>query len=375
MSIQTLRELLIIGLVFIGLFISLDTHAQPQQIGTFEFEASYSRHNSQVIISVNNTSTHRDDTMKCLTLPKVQIGSYRITNSPRDGWFFPDSISACAVFSNQFIHTGEFKFQINENLISTNNLTISYLSRSERRYTGTITVEGFSSQNVAPVADAGPDQVVHDTDGLPGEYVTLDASESYDNDTIVSYEWFTGNHLLATGKKVKVLLEDDSANTIELVVEDNHGAIASDFVTIITAPLTSAYNGVTPNPSYQLGVNNIGIYDTENHMLYLCVRMHAENALTQSEDGKLNFNLTLRLSDKKPLRFKVVNQSIFNPNGLLNEYGQTPDCSGNFDSTDRVITDIIQIGSLIGRLVMTVDNAANPTLTLADFEWLEFVVR
>ena len=43
MSIQTLRELLIIGLVFIGLFISLDTHAQPQQIGTFEFEASYSQ--------------------------------------------------------------------------------------------------------------------------------------------------------------------------------------------------------------------------------------------------------------------------------------------------------------------------------------------
>ena len=42
-----------------------------------------------------------------------------------------------------------------------------------------------------PTANAGPDRNVADTDGQPGESVTLDGSASTDTDgTIVSYEWF-----------------------------------------------------------------------------------------------------------------------------------------------------------------------------------------
>ena len=41
-----------------------------------------------------------------------------------------------------------------------------------------------------PTANAGPDQTLSDTDGQPGENVTLNGTGSVDVDgTIASYEW------------------------------------------------------------------------------------------------------------------------------------------------------------------------------------------
>jgi hypothetical protein len=54
--------------------------------------------------------------------------------------------------------------------------------------------------NAAPVADAGPDQEVTDTDSNGTERVILDGSGSYDPDgAIVSYEWLDNGQVIANG--------------------------------------------------------------------------------------------------------------------------------------------------------------------------------
>ena len=102
---------------------------------------------------------------------------------------------------------------------------------------------------VIPAANAGRDQTVSDSDGLPGEIVTLDGSGSSDPDgTIVSYEWFRvidaeTSVPLGTGQTLNVTLPD-GVNDVRLSVTDDAGNISSDAVVITvvgaTRPIANA---------------------------------------------------------------------------------------------------------------------------------------
>jgi hypothetical protein len=85
--------------------------------------------------------------------------------------------------------------------------------------------------NQAPVADAGPDQEIVDQDGDGFELVALDGSGSSDDGTVVSYEWYEGANLVATGVNPTLNLALGSY-TYDLVVTDNLGLTASDSVLI-----------------------------------------------------------------------------------------------------------------------------------------------
>ena len=85
--------------------------------------------------------------------------------------------------------------------------------------------------NEDPIANAGLDRTVNDSDGNPGEAVTLNGSGSTDSDgTIVSYDW-SWNGGSATGVSPTVNLSD-GRKTITLVVTDNDGASDSDTVLV-----------------------------------------------------------------------------------------------------------------------------------------------
>jgi len=87
--------------------------------------------------------------------------------------------------------------------------------------------------NSAPVANAGPDQTIADTDREPGELVTLDASASTDADgTITSYEWFAGDSSLGTGRVLTGVRLPDGTNVVELMVTDDGGNTNSDEVLV-----------------------------------------------------------------------------------------------------------------------------------------------
>jgi serine protease AprX len=100
-----------------------------------------------------------------------------------------------------------------------------------------ITVEAPPAANQPPVADAGGNRTVADTDNAPGETVTLDGSASYDPDgTIDFWSWSESSTSLGTGETLDVPLSD-GAHTITLTVTDDEGATDTDTVIItVEAP-------------------------------------------------------------------------------------------------------------------------------------------
>jgi len=89
--------------------------------------------------------------------------------------------------------------------------------------------------NTPPIADAGPDQTVTDSDGLPGESVTLDGTLSTDSDgTITSYVWSEEGVQIATGPNPTVSL-GDGAHTVTLTVTDDDNATDTDDVAVTVA--------------------------------------------------------------------------------------------------------------------------------------------
>lgn len=97
--------------------------------------------------------------------------------------------------------------------------------------TVTITI----AASAAPVVNAGEDRTVADTDGEPGELVTLSGSATDADGTIASFEWLANDTVLGTGATIETRLPD-GVTVVELVATDNSGQTASDTVTITVTP-------------------------------------------------------------------------------------------------------------------------------------------
>lgn len=100
--------------------------------------------------------------------------------------------------------------------------------------------------NLSPVADAGADQTVTDTDGDGTENVTLDGSASGDPDgTIFSYEWYEGG-VFRSSEMTPTFLLGLGDYSFTLKVTDNEGATASDSVQISVVTKNSGGNDCPP---------------------------------------------------------------------------------------------------------------------------------
>lgn len=113
------------------------------------------------------------------------------------------------------------------------------------------------SEPSIPTANAGGDRNIPDSDGQPGESVTLNGSASTDTDgTIATYEWLRRVDVetfdtLGTGQTLTVTLPDGE-NEILLVVTDNAGNTNADTVIITVAvpppeTVLSEIPNLTPN--------------------------------------------------------------------------------------------------------------------------------
>jgi uncharacterized protein YhjY with autotransporter beta-barrel domain len=150
----------------------------------------------------------------------------------------PDGANQLRLRLTEFVDNGEGT----DTLIATDDVTI--------------TVQPTS----VPTANAGADRAVGDTDGQPGEVVTLDASASADVDgTIVSYEWFRDSSTPLGTSPAPVLPNvrlPDGANLITLIVRDNAGNTATDTFVITVgaaalAPLPQALTDLGLGPNEQ----------------------------------------------------------------------------------------------------------------------------
>jgi outer membrane autotransporter protein len=97
------------------------------------------------------------------------------------------------------------------------------------------------SANRLPIANAGTNRIVPDSDGQPGESIALNGTLSADADgAIATYEWLVGlSTVIASGPAPTVRLAD-GPQTLTLRVTDNQGGIGTASVTITVA---------APNPA------------------------------------------------------------------------------------------------------------------------------
>jgi len=105
-----------------------------------------------------------------------------------------------------------------------------------KTYDGTdVSPHHINTANKLPVANAGPDQTITDTDGDGQEDVALDGSQSDDPDgTIASWVWTEGGTQIATGETPTITLSVGT-HTITLTVTDNDSATDTDEVAIVIA--------------------------------------------------------------------------------------------------------------------------------------------
>ena len=113
--------------------------------------------------------------------------------------------------------------------------------------------------NQPPVANAGANQTVTDTDNSGSETVTLNGSTSSDSDgTITSYVWTEGGSQIATGATPNVTLSVGVHN-LTLTVTDNDGATDTDGVTItVNAGITCT----VPSPFISEDIGNTSVPGT-----------------------------------------------------------------------------------------------------------------
>lgn len=101
--------------------------------------------------------------------------------------------------------------------------------------------------NIAPVADAGPYQVVN-----VNEQVQFDGSGSYDLDgTIVNYYWVFGDGATGSGIKPTHTYTQAGTYSVALFINDDGGAIGADFTNILvvqTGKKLIESVGAYPNP-------------------------------------------------------------------------------------------------------------------------------
>ncbi|MFC1968443.1 S8 family serine peptidase [Chloroflexota bacterium] len=87
--------------------------------------------------------------------------------------------------------------------------------------------------NLPPIANAGPDQEVADSDGSGSEEGTLNGSASNDPDgTIASYTWSEGGSPIGTGESLTRNF-DVGTHTVTLTVTDDVGATDTDEVLVV----------------------------------------------------------------------------------------------------------------------------------------------
>jgi hypothetical protein len=132
----------------------------------------------------------------------------------------------------------------------------------------------------------------------------------------------------------------------------------------------SLYNGVTPDSSLELAFNNIGIYNSSDETIYTCLRVFTDG-LPGAVGGIAEFDIGFTIYSLEDLIIQVSKSRAFNAANALNENAQTPDCSGKFETTTGVYTDILQVGDQTLETTWSLTDATNLLLTLQSAQVLE----
>ncbi len=106
------------------------------------------------------------------------------------------------------------------------------------------------------------------------------------------------------------------------------------------------FNGVIPPDKLNLRVNNIGVYDALDGLLYSCLQLTNRGEIN-SLRGTSQFDVAFVVSDASAGEIKLLSYREFNLAKVLNRKFEFPDCSGNYEISTGVYSDIVQVNTLI----------------------------
>ena len=185
-----------------------------------------------------------------------------------------------------------------------------------------------------------------------------------------------GGSEVATGTSASLSL-GDGATVVTFKAIDDDGASSTTTATITVASPAyeptedwpSPYNGVTPDLSYGLEFNNVGVLNSSDSTIYVCLRIFTDG-LPSSVSGISQFDMGLEVVSLSDATVQITKFREFNAIGALNENAQSPDCSGKFETTTGIYTDIIAVGDGILETTWSLIDPTNLILKLDSFKEL-----
>jgi hypothetical protein len=139
-------------------------------------------------------------------------------------------------------------------------------------------------------------------------------------------------------------VEDESSTNTATITADQ--AAADEIVADAAEEWPAPYNGITPDSSFELVFNNIGVVDVGDGTIYTCLRVFT-NGAPAPINGISQFDVGLKIVSSTDATVQITKSRAFNAISALNEDGQLPDCSGVFETTTGLYTDIIQSGTTV----------------------------
>ena len=210
-------------------------------------------------------------------------------------------------------------------------------------------LQSAAQENAAPTVSItlSPTQIT-DRDDVAGEIVSVSATVTDSDGSIASTSWLIGGEVVANGTSANLPLPDGST-TVTFRATDDDGDSTSTSVTItVEAPIeteeefVSEYNGIAAPSFLSEEINTVSVFDLNKLKLKSCIKLTLRGepySLNGYERYDMNFNL-LSLGD---LTFRLVDFRPFNLNGSRNQFGESPDCSGQFELSSNVYKDIIAV--------------------------------
>lgn len=132
----------------------------------------------------------------------------------------------------------------------------------------------------------------------------------------------------------------------------------------------SPYHGVTPPQDMNLSVNNISAVDLVSARIFSCLQILSNGQKSQL-GGVERFDIVFRINNFDRGEIQVIQSRIFNQINALNEFYEPPDCSGSYELTSGVYTDIVELGSDIFRVAFNLSDDAGLIFNLSDALKLE----
>lgn len=302
-----------------------------------------------------------------------------------------ETISLTATASDADGSIGKIQWSVSEEVLSNGPIVIRRLTDGPTEVTFTATDDhGVStsarvtinvlSPNVPPtVSILGGSRSIGDSDGIAGEIVSVSATAVDSDGRVASTEWLVGGEVVATGTFAKLPLNDGTTTLIFRSTDDD-GEQANTSVTITVSQAVDSeeefstdFNGI-PAPSFLSGdVNTVSVFDMAKLKLRSCIKLTL-NGQPYLLDGHQRYDMNFNLVNMGEATFNLVKFRPFNVNGSLNQFSESPDCSGQFELSTNAYKDIVAVPTMSegGNLKY---NYYNLILDLSDIDGLLFKLR